>query len=340
MCRSLRVAAAGCLVALITGCAAPAHVRPAGVRPPAPAPSQSSVPHPVPAARARAAVARVVRTITIGSAVGSPDGMASGAGSLWVGGYGGSSIVQIDPATDHLVRTIGVGASPLGVAVIGGSVWVADYQGSQVSRINPATGKVTATVGVGQAPDSFAVIGQRLWVFDQGQQAASVLNQARRKVQRTVPLTVQSGFASAGAGRVWIPDLEGATRTVIGLDAATGRVRTTVRTAPHPSEVAFAFGSGWVTCEGAVIRFSPRTGAVQATIRDAAAGFDGIAADDGAIWVADSNGGVVDRISPATSKITGSVRVGSGPRHIIAISGDLWVDNFADGTLMRLHPGR
>jgi streptogramin lyase len=125
---------------------------------------------------------------------------------------------------------------------------------------------------------------------------------------------------------------------VIGLDSASGKIVTTARVGPDPSEVAFAFGSGWVTCKGSVVRFDPATGAVTATIGAPAAGFDGIAVSGGAVWVGDLLGGVIDRISPASNAITAIVHVGGGPRHIVAVRGDLWVALFDDGEIVRLHP--
>ena len=264
--------------------------------------------------------------------------MTIGAGSLWVGGYGASAVAQLDPVTGKTIRTITVGSSPLGVAVIGASVWTANYGDGTVSRIDATTGKVTATVTVGKSPDSFAMIGGRLWVLDQGSSAASVIDLAGDKVIRTVSLPVQAGWAAAGAGEVWVPDLQGSSQSMIGLDRVTGKIKTTVHLGANPSEVAFGFGSGWVTCQDAVYRFDTSTGAVIAKISSPGAGFDGIVISGGAVWVAEITTGRVDRISPASNSITGTVTLGGGPRHIVAIGGDLWVALFDSADLVRLHP--
>lgn len=264
--------------------------------------------------------------------------MTIGAGSLWVGGYGSSSVAQLDPLTGRTIRTITVGSSPLGVAVIGTSVWAANYGDGTVTRIDAATGKVTATIAVGQSPDSFATIGGRLWVFDQASSAASVIDLASDKVVRTVRLPVQAGWAAAGAGEVWVPDLQGSSQTMIGLDRVTGKISTTVHLSAYPSEVAFGFGSGWVTCKDAVYRFNTSTGAITAKISSPGAGFDGIAISGGAVWVGEITGGRVDRISPSSNSIAGMINLGGGPRHIVASGGDLWVALFDSANLVRLHP--
>jgi YVTN family beta-propeller protein len=66
----------------------------------------------------------------------------------------------INPTTDTVIATIGVGGAPFGVAVspIGpeaGDVFVANGDGG-VSVINPATDTVIGTIGVG-SPEGVAV---------------------------------------------------------------------------------------------------------------------------------------------------------------------------------------
>jgi hypothetical protein len=56
----------------------------------------------------------------------------------------------------------------------------------------------------------------------------------------------------------------------------------------------------------------------------------------GAVWVADGNR--VDRIDPASNRITKSISVGSGRACIGAGPAGLWVCDFEDGTVARLDP--
>lgn len=125
---------------------------------------------------------------------------------------------------------------------------------------------------------------------------------------------------------------------MIGLDRVTGKIKTTAHLGANPSEVAFGFGSGWVTCQDAVYRFNTSTGAVTAKISSPGAGFDGIVISGGAVWVGEITTGLVDRISPTSNSITGTVTLGGGPRHIVATGGDLWVALFDSADLVRLHP--
>lgn len=302
-----------CCVLLVPGCAAGGRSTPAG----SPAPA-------------------VVHKTTLGGTFGSPDGMVLADGSLWVGEYGSDLVAQLDPATGAVVRTVRAGASPIGIWAGAGAVWAAGYGSAQLSKIDPASGRVTATVPVGSAPVSMGAIGHQLWVFDQGSSAATVLDPVTGKVRRTVELPVQAGFATTAAGRVWVPDLNGGSQTVIALDQRTGAITSKVRVGPYPSEVAFGSGSGWVTCKGAVYRFSLSSGAVTAEIKSPGAGFDGIALAGGSVWVGDLLRGRLDRIDPARNAITASIPLGGSPRHIVARGRDLWVALFDRGTVVHL----
>ena len=77
------------------------------------------------------------------------------------------SVQRIDPATNKLVATIGVGRDPGGVAAGEDAVWVTSKLEGTVSRIEPKTGEVKKTVPVGDHPFDVVVADRHLWVVDQ-----------------------------------------------------------------------------------------------------------------------------------------------------------------------------
>ena len=121
---ALAVAAAVCIVAL----ARPWAGEPAGL------PGNSVGPIDAAGGRVGAAVA-----------VGNPDSLAYGAGSVWAVGRTDGTVSRINPATHAVVQQIPVGTDPAAVTVTGGDVWVANSGDGTVSRINAAAGRVVDT---------------------------------------------------------------------------------------------------------------------------------------------------------------------------------------------------
>ena len=89
------------------------------------------------------------------------DGLAAGAGAVWVTAPQDGLVWRITP---DATRSIDVGAGARGVAVGGGSVWVANAARGTVTRIDPRSNRVTKVIRVGNAPRALASDGRRLWV--------------------------------------------------------------------------------------------------------------------------------------------------------------------------------
>jgi YVTN family beta-propeller protein len=103
-----------------------------------------------------------VDELTVG---GSPTGLASGAGWIWVASPESDLVTRIDPSlTTTSALPIGVGDGPSAIAVGGDAVWVANTRGGTLSRIDPATSEVVETIPVGNAPSGIAVGGGLVWV--------------------------------------------------------------------------------------------------------------------------------------------------------------------------------
>jgi outer membrane protein assembly factor BamB len=79
---------------------------------------------------------------------GGDSGLAWAEGSLWVGQHRGRRIVEIDPATGAVRRTIESDRFVTGVTWAEGELWHGTWEGdaSDVRRIDPASGKVLARI--------------------------------------------------------------------------------------------------------------------------------------------------------------------------------------------------
>jgi glutamine cyclotransferase len=81
---------------------------------------------------------------TIPAPGGGVSGLAWAEGTLWVGQPRGRKIVQVDPETGAILRTIESNRIVTGVTWIDGELWHGTWEGdeSEVRRIDPRTGEV------------------------------------------------------------------------------------------------------------------------------------------------------------------------------------------------------
>ena len=79
---------------------------------------------------------------------GSNSGLAWAEGSLWVGQYRDRKIIQIDPQTGAILRTIESNRFVTGVTWVDGELWHGTWEGeqSELRRVDPHTGKVLESV--------------------------------------------------------------------------------------------------------------------------------------------------------------------------------------------------
>lgn len=124
-------------------------------------------------ARVDAKTTRIVATIGGISDADSLLPVGVGFGSVWAqaNAAGGSGILyRIDPATNKVVASIGLGVPARGgqyggtdIAFDDTSVWTGDTSPT-VTRVDPATNQVVATLGVGRTPEWVVVGAGSVWV--------------------------------------------------------------------------------------------------------------------------------------------------------------------------------
>jgi YVTN family beta-propeller protein len=135
-------------------------------------------------------------------AVGSPDGLAYGDGSVWAVDSTDGTLSRINPATHAVVQTIPVGAAPAAVTVTGHDVWVANSGDGTVSRINAAAGTVVDTIAVGNLPVALAGGRGGVWVANEGDDTVRRINPATDLPGRPIPVGTRPDGIAAGPGAV------------------------------------------------------------------------------------------------------------------------------------------
>jgi peptide/nickel transport system substrate-binding protein len=258
-------------------------------------------------------------------AVGSPDGLAFGAGSVWAVGRTDGTVSRINPATHAVVQQIPVGTDPAAVTVTGGDVWVANSGDGTVSRINAAAGRVVDTVQVGNIPDAIASGPSGIWVANQGDATVDRIDPGTGEVtRRGIPVGGLPDGIAVGPDAVWVAN--GEDGTVTRIDPATGQPSGPVPVGSGPKGIAITPGAVWVanSLDLTVSRLDPATGRQTALVRVGdGPGAVAVAADG--VWVSGEFSATLHRIDPDTNRVSRVISVGSTPRGIAAAGSGVWV---------------
>jgi DNA-binding SARP family transcriptional activator/ABC-type transport system substrate-binding protein/DNA-binding beta-propeller fold protein YncE len=226
----------------------------------------------------------------------------SGLGSVWEIEDAGV-LLQINPRTRRLTRSISVGVYAGDVAVGEGAVWITDKDSQTLLRVGPRYGDVAhirlptsglSRPGVG---GGVAVGAGSVWVA-QGLSRILRINPASGQVESSVPVA-DANVVAFGGGAVWVASSDLGTLTKI--DPRTGTVVATARIGPWICCLAVGGGYVWAGNDAGLWRLAP-DGRVLDTITTPSQ-IANIFYGDGALWVAADAAGTVMRIDPRTDAI-------------------------------------
>jgi YVTN family beta-propeller protein len=161
-------------------------------------------------------------------------------------------------------------------------------------RIDRATRRVTARVATGDAPRSVIAGGGLIWVANEGSGTVVGIDPDRAQVVRRFPIKGATMLVGYARHSVWAAQSK--RRSVVRLDARTGRPLATARVGGNPS-------AGLVS--------------------------------GGRIYVPNHLEDTVSVINPGTAKVK-TVRVGTYPSALLDVGGAIWVANYGDGTVQTL----
>ena len=224
------------------------------------------------------------------------------------------TVDRIDLATRTVRQTIRVGDGPEGIAFGAGSVWVANGLAGTVTRIDPRSNEKTQEIQVGVGPSGIAVGLGAVWVVNRDDSTLSKLDAVSGTVQNANAWKVGVGpvDVAVGPGSVWVTSA--GTGEALRVNPRSGDVVDRVGVGRGPGAIAATSGAIWVvnTFDGTVSRIDPDASAVTATVQVGASP-SGIAADDDAVWVASEQEGTISRIDPATNDVSEVVSIGGSP---------------------------
>ena len=250
------------------------------------------------------------------------EGMTYAFGSVWIVGAGRSDgepqaiLTRVDPATDRVVATIGLGGNQgADVSSTIDALWVATFADpvAQVVRVDPATNQATDTIDLGsdyvrrlEALDDAVVAEEMVWPSEE-QGPCGILTSIdplTKQIRAREPLSpCGGGDLIAWHGRIWLSNDRFAP-----VDPQTAR----------PSETGLAYADGQF----------PR-------------GF--VVPDESGIWYAaypgpGGNGSgpdVLTRLDQSTGQLDPYFEIPEGPIAGVILEGVLWVLNY-EGSMTRV----
>ena len=273
---------------------------------------------------------------------GSPCGLATTAGAVWVSDADGARLVKLDAATGAVLATTALDPKPCEITVAYGSLWVITQSGF-LDRVDPATGSVVAHVAVGETSYQAIATPGAIWVSNRDGHSLTRVDPATNQPTLTLPLPgVDPGGMVYAGGSLWVGDDTSGATSLLRLDLRTNKV-TRVAAGRRPAYLTAVGDSVWVSDQedGTVSRLDARTGRVTATVPAGSSPVN-LNPRPGAkpeIWVPDDAGDQVTRIDAMTAQVVETIPAAGGPAVVRAIGDDVWVTLFTGGAVLRIHPG-
>lgn len=245
--------------------------------------------------------------------IGDSGKVAVGEGSIWVT-HDVDTVSRIDPSTDKVVATINVGPGVRGIATGGGSVWVTrepqpDEIEGYLVRIDPATDPVVGDpLKIGVSPGPITYGADAVWVTLTSE-SGTLVKVDPATMTKLAEIGGVRGSAWYVAGQIWAAT----GGSILQIDPSTSSL---VDQVPIPLSWQVGFGSdaAWVlTLTGSldpdfyipdpkqpstVVEVDPSTGepiGLPVPVGNSPAF---MAVGEGAVWVAQYDSGVIDRIDP------------------------------------------
>jgi YVTN family beta-propeller protein len=279
----------------------------------------------------------VQAAIRVGKA---PGAVAVEGSSVWVANSGDGTVSRIDPATNKVIATIGVGGRPTHLTAQSGALWVTTPDSLQ--WIDPATNKVVQTLPLAAGPGDAALVFDGCLAVSLNDGTVRVLTPFDGREIGSVSVASRGVSALANdRGKLWaangdtlvaIHDLELKTTTRFTLQRDANRN-------PQITDIVLVGGHLWAAdADGDVIRYpvdSPaRTLRGQLITRE---GPSAIAAGPSGVFMASRSTQTLIRFDPSTGQARARIHLPDVSDVAVGADG-VWTTAASHGLLYRIDP--
>jgi len=218
-----------------------------------------------------------------------------------------------------------------------GHFWVLNIDPVTFVEIDPRSGRILTSIATPYDDAGyFAVDGDNLWVADYAQPEVAKISISHARVVDRYPTSRDQG----GSGNYGVALGAGSVWVtqrdggpVTRLDADTGKIQHVFDEIVFPNGIAFDEGAVWVAGGGGTLsRIDPATEAVTSAKLPNGVFGNYVVAGGGYGWTEDESKGVVYQVDPAGNLIE-THKTGEGARTLAFSDGMVWVGNQDAGTV-------
>ncbi|HET9907915.1 MAG TPA: hypothetical protein VFQ23_14790 [Anaerolineales bacterium] len=276
-----------------------------------------------------------------------PEEIVFAKGFIWIHLVNGH-LVQVDPATNTMVRSIKVDTTNdlnhycQGLGTDGENIWVCSASGDEdrtidVVRVDPSSQSVVATFGVGKIFDQLYMpfAQNQIWVLTGDGSKLIGIDVTNNQPNPAIDLGTRC-FHLAALGNILYASC-GLDNLVIKIDLEKKEVLARQTLQNHPKFIAAAKSGLWVSQDKSVTRLDPESLNPIITIPGITP--SDINATDTAVWVWEYGKGVLYKIDPATNEVVELIKPdkpfisGGG---VLPTSDSIWLTVDENDLLLRL----
>jgi streptogramin lyase len=195
------------------------------------------------------------------------NGIAAGAGSVWVSSADEETLFRIDPGTNQVIAAIHTDYSLQQIAVTEDAVWIASLK--------------------------FTRTDDGLWVPSPGAPSLTRIDPTTNEVSAGIPLDCDARNLAVDVSAIWVPCA--VDPVVYRIDPLTNQVLARIAIPGRPRKIASDSNAVWVTTGNTLTRIDPATNQVTA-IYSFGEGLGDVIAAQGELFV--TSEGAIWRIQP------------------------------------------
>jgi YVTN family beta-propeller protein len=298
---------------------------------------------------------RPVANVLVGDA---PFELAAGNDELWValGQASGqesnppNAVARLDVINNQLGLSIPLNSAESDIAVGKGAIWVSVSDEGTVLKVDSAKRAVVATIRVGLEPSAIAVGEGAVWVANRGDNTVSRISPITNRVTGRIVVGHEPVSITTWQGAVWVAN--SGDNTVVRIDPVTDKTVAVIEVgrasagstgaegafAGQPVSIAAGEGAVWVAeSEGYLERIDPVANRVTWRIPLRWKPI-AMAVGDRSVWLVVDRKPILLRVNAMTGAVLQRILVGRSARGIAIANGAIWVANVEDDTVSRVAP--